>query len=240
MQRKGITWRRLLSGLLLAAVAVLLIVLSWRYAAKNYYLVSLIVLVGAIGAFWLSFERKKTTAQELVLLAVLCAVTVAGRMVFAAVPFFKPVTALIILAGIAFGGQAGFLCGSMSLFVSNFFFGQGPWTPWQMFAYGAAGLLAGLLFRPGRIPPKRIPLTLFGALCVVVLVGPLLDTSSLFLMTTEVTRTSAAAIYLAGLPLNGIHAGGTAFFLFLIGPLVLEKLDRVKLKYGLGDEDHAN
>lgn len=233
MQGK-VMWKRLLSDLILLAVAVALAVLSWRYAAKNYYLVSLIVLIGGIGAFFLSFERKKVTAQELVVLAVLCAVTVAGRMVFAAIPFFKPVTALIIVAGIVFGGQAGFLCGAMSLFVSNFFFGQGAWTPWQMFAYGMAGMLAGVLFRPGRIPRKRLPLTMFGAVCVLILVGPLLDTSSLFLMTTQVTRTAAAAIYLSGLPVNCVHAGATAFFLFLIGPLLLEKLERVKYKYGLG------
>lgn len=242
MQKQSVIWKRWLSGLLLLASAALLVLLSWRWTGKNGYLVSLIVLIGGIGAFFLSFERKKPTAQELVLLAVLCAVTVAGRMVFAAVPFFKPVTALIILTGVAFGGRAGFLCGAMSLFVSNFYFGQGAWTPWQMFAYGLAGLLAGTLFRPGRIPPKRIPLTVFGAVGVMVLVGPLLDTSTLFLMTTQVTPASAAAVYLSGLPVNGIHAGATALFLFLIGPLVLEKLERVKVKYGLlgASEDAQN
>ena len=233
MQREKVTWKQWCSGLFLVAAAVLLAVLSWHWAAKNYYLVSLIVLTGGMGAFFLSFEREKPPAQELVLLAVLCAVTVAGRMVFAAVPFFKPVTALIILAGAAFGGRAGFLCGAMSLFVSNFYFGQGAWTPWQMFAYGLAGLLAGVIFRPGRMPRKRIPMALFGAVCVLFPVGPLLDTSTLFLMAAQVTPASAAAVYLAGLPVNGIHAGATAFFLFVAGPLMLEKLDRVQLKYGL-------
>lgn len=90
MQREKMTWKQWCSGLFLVAAAVLLVVLSWHWAAKNYYLVSLIVLTGGMGAFFLSFEREKPPAQELVLLAVLCAVTVAGRMVFAAVPFFKP------------------------------------------------------------------------------------------------------------------------------------------------------
>ena len=106
MQREKMTWKQWCSGLFLVAAAVLLVVLSWHWAAKNYYLVSLIVLTGN-GRLFLSFEREKPPTQELVLLAVLCAVTVAGRMVFAAVPFFKPVTALIILAGAAFGGRAG-------------------------------------------------------------------------------------------------------------------------------------
>ncbi|MEE0067494.1 MAG: hypothetical protein UEY11_09825, partial [Evtepia gabavorous] len=87
--------------------------------------------------------------------------------------------------------------------------------------------------RPGRMPRKRIPMALCGAVCVLFPVGPLLDTSTLFLMAAQVTPASAAAVYLAGLPVNGIHAGATAFFLFVAGPLMLEKLDRVQLKYGL-------
>ena len=155
-------------------------------------------------------------------------------MAFAAVPFFKPAAAIVILTGIAFGGQAGCLCGAASMLVSNFFFGQGAWTPWQMLAFGVAGLLAGVCFRSGRLPRTRLTLTLFGALCVLLPVGLILDTSSLFLMTSDpLTVDSALAIYLAGVSANVIHAAATAFFLFLIGPVVLEKLERVKVKYGL-------
>ena len=103
------------------------------------------------------------------------------------------------------------------------------------FAYSlAAGLLAGVCFRSGRLPRTRLTLTLFGALCVLLPVGLILDTSSLFLMTGDpLTVDSAMAIYLAGVSANVIHAAATAFFLFLIGPVVLEKLERVKVKYGL-------
>ena len=103
-----------------------------------------------------------------------------------------------------------------------------------MLAFGVAGLLAGICFRPGRLPRTRMTLTLFGALCVLLPVGLILDTSSLFLMTSDpLTVDSALAIYLAGISANVIHAAATAFFLFLIGPVVLEKLERVKVKYGL-------
>ena len=206
MQRDGMKGKKALSGLCLAAAVLVIIWVSWRNGIVNYYLVSTLALLLSLAAFFLSYERKKPTAQELVLLAVLC----------------------------AFGGQAGCLCGAASMLVSNFFFGQGAWTPWQMLAFGVAGLLAGVCFRSGRLPRTRLTLTLFGALCVLLPVGLILDTSSLFLMTSDpLTVDSALAIYLAGVSANVIHAAATAFFLFLIGPVVLEKLERVKVKYGL-------
>ena len=228
MQRDGMKGKKVLSGLCLAAVALVIVWVSWRNGIVNYYLVSTLALLLSLGAFFLAYERKKATAQELVLLAVFCAVAVVGRMALAAAPFFKPAAAIVILTGIAFGSQAG------TMLVSNCFFGQGAWTPWQMLAFGVAGLLAGVCFRPGRLPRTRMTLTLFGALCVLLPVGLILDTSSLFLMTGDpLTVDSALAIYLAGISANVIHAAATAFFLFLIGPVVLEKLERVKVKYGL-------
>ena len=151
MQRDGMKGKKALSGLCLAAAVLVIIWVSWRNGIVNYYLVSTLALLLSLAAFFLSYERKKPTAQELVLLAVLCAVAVVGRMAFAAVPFFKPAAAIVILTGIAFGGQAGCLCGAASMLVSNFFFGQGAWTPWQMLAFGVAGLLAGVECRAGRL-----------------------------------------------------------------------------------------
>lgn len=89
---------------------------------------------------------------------------------------FKPMTAIIMISGMAFGPEAGFLVGAVSGFSSNFLFGHGPWTPWQMFAFGTAGFLAGALYRLGWLSKKRLPLSLFGFFAVLLLVGPLLDT----------------------------------------------------------------
>ena len=86
--------------------------------------------------FFFLFENRRPQARELVVIAVLCAIGVAGRAAFFMVPQFKPVAAVVILAGVCFGAESGFLVGAMTAFVSNFFFGQGPWTPWQMFAFG--------------------------------------------------------------------------------------------------------
>lgn len=235
MQRDGMKGKKALSGLCLAAVALVIVWVSWRNGIVNYYLVSTLALLLSLAAFFLSYERKKPTAQELVLLAVLCAVAVVGRMAFAAVPFFKPAAAIVILTGHRLRRQAGFLCGAVTCWAQQLLLrtrGVDALADAGLRRGGVAG--PGVCFRPGRLPRTRMTLTLFGALCVLLPVGLILDTSSLFLMTGDpLTVDSALAIYLAGISANVIHAAATAFFLFLIGPVVLEKLERVKVKYGL-------
>ncbi|MFR3320825.1 MAG: ECF transporter S component [Lachnospiraceae bacterium] len=162
------------------------------------------------------FEHKKPQARELVTIAVMSAVAVASRAGFIMVPFFKPLTGIVMITGMALGPEAGFLTGAVSGFVSNFIFGQGPWTPWQMFAFGVAGFLTGRpLQRGGGLQEKRLPAGLFGGICVLILIGPIPDTCSLFTMSTEIMAASAAGIYLAGLPVNAVHACNflTVFFL---------------------------
>ena len=102
---------------------------------SHYYIVSTLVILAATGIFFLQYERQKPTVKDFVTLAVLSAVAVVSRAAFAMVPHFKPITGIIMICGIAFGSGAGFFVGVISAFVSNFIFGQGPWTPWQMFAY---------------------------------------------------------------------------------------------------------
>ena len=173
-------------------------------------------------------------------IAVMSAVAVASRAGFIMVPFFKPLTGIVMITGMALGPEAGFLTGAVSGFVSNFIFGQGPWTPWQMFAFGVAGFLTGVLANRGWLTAeKRLPAGLFGGICVLILIGPILDTCSLFTMSTEIMAASAAGIYLAGLPVNAVHALATFLTVFFLGKPIEEKLDRIKVKYGMmgGDED---
>jgi len=88
---------------------------------------------------------------------------VLGRAAFFMVPQFKPILALVILAGLTLGSPAGFMTGAMTAFVSNFFFGQGPWTPWQMAALGLVGFLAGLLAEKKVLNGNRRGVIVFGA-----------------------------------------------------------------------------
>ncbi len=225
----------------LAILVVLVPLAVWFFSRfdRKYYLSGLTVIVLTMAAFFLHFESRKPQARELVILAVLCALAVGSRAAFAAVPHFKPMLAIVMLTGIAFGPEAGFLCGAISGFASNFIFGQGPWTPWQMFAYGIAGLLAGLLAMWGVLKktPKGwkdvIVLAVFGFLAILVIVGPLLDTSTFFTMTTTYDTAAVLAVYAAGVPVNCIHGAAVALTMLLFGKPLLDRLRRIQIKYGM-------
>lgn len=225
---------RSLARILIIILAVpLTLYIGYRIGGKHYYVLSFIVLIWAMLPFFTMFEKRGPKANELVILAVMCAVAIVSRAAFIWLPHFKPITAIIIITGAAFGAEAGFMVGAVSMLVSNFLFGQGAWTPWQMFAFGMAGFISGHLFGKGFIKPERIRLSVFGGLAVMLLVGPLLDTCTLFTMTSEITKASAAAVYIAGLPVNSVHAAATVVTLFFASEPFLEKLNRVKTKYGM-------
>ena len=119
-----------------------------------YYLTSTLMILELLVPFFLAFEGRKPQARELVLIAVLCALAVAGRVAIP-IPNFKAIFAIVMITGIAFGPETGFLVGAVSALTSNFFYSQGPFTPWQMLAYGMGGMVFGLLFR--RLPRQRTP-----------------------------------------------------------------------------------
>ena len=202
---------------------------------KSYYLVSTLIILEATLPFYFSFESKKPQARELVMLAVMTALATISRSAFAFLPHFKPVTAIIMLTGIAFGAQAGFLTGSLTAFVSNFAFGQGFWTPWQMFSYGVSGFLAGLIFHRRTIKNNFRPLiyAAFGFVAVLLIVGPLLDCSSLFMFSSRLTLASAITIFTVGFSVNILHALSCCVTLLLLTKPLLSKLTRLQQKYGM-------
>lgn len=241
MNTRKTNWRFWLSLAIMVLLVPLAVVLFTRLK-QSFYLSGLTIIVLTIAAFFLHFESRKPQARELVLLAVLCALAVASRAAFGFVPHFKPMLAIVMLTGIAFGPEAGFLCGAISGFASNFIFGQGPWTPWQMFAYGIGGMLAGLFALCGIL--KKSPrawrdggwrdilgLTVFGFLCILLVVGPLLDTSTFFM--AGFSASSPLAVYLAGVPVNCVHGSAVALTMLLFGKPLLDRLRRIQVKYGM-------
>ena len=241
MNMRKTNWRFWLSLAIMVLLVPLAVVLFTRLK-QSFYLSGLTIIVLTIAAFFLHFESRKPQARELVLLAVLCALAVASRAAFGFVPHFKPMLAIVMLTGIAFGPEAGFLCGAISGFASNFIFGQGPWTPWQMFAYGIGGMLAGLFALCGVL--KKSPrawrdggwrdilgLTVFGFLCILLVVGPLLDTSTFFM--AGFSASSPLAVYLAGVPVNCVHGSAVALTMLLFGKPLLDRLRRIQIKYGM-------
>ena len=197
----------------------------------KYLFVSLLVMLESVIAFMILYEGRHPGAREVVTVAVLTAAAVAGRMAFYMLPQFKPVLAVVVISGAAFGSQTGFLVGSLSMLLSNFMFGQGPWTPWQMFSMGLVGSLSGILFSRGFIPKRREIIALFGFFAAVVIYGGIVNPSTLFIMHNEISTASLTAAYSAGLPLDIIHGAASLGFLYMLAPAVLNKLERLKMKY---------
>ena len=230
-----------------AAIVLILVLIpatlyfGLRYlSGRKYYITALLVLLECMLPFFLSFEERKPQARELVLLAVLCAIGVAGRAVFFMLPQFKPVLALTIVAGVALGAESGFLVGAMTMLLSNMLFSQGPWTPWQMFSMGLAGFLAGILFRKGLLRRSRWSLCIFGALSAILIYGGIMNAASLLMWSDEVSWSLLLPYYISGFPVDCVHAAATVFFLWLAGLPMLEKLDRIKVKYGLVEPDGSS
>ena len=136
-----------LTAVLIFLVIPALIALTVFLGSKRLYLpLSLLILVMIMAPFFMIFERRKPRAREVVLIAMMSALTVASHTFFHIAFPVQIGTAMVIISGISLGPEAGFLIGAMSRFVCNFYMGQGAWTPWQMFCWGLLGFLAGLAF----------------------------------------------------------------------------------------------
>ncbi len=212
----------------------LIIFLGTNYLGdRPYYYTGLAIILLSIIPFVLMFEGRKPQARELVTIAVLCTIGVVGRLAFYMVPQFKPTVAIIIISGMALGSQRGFLIGVITMFVSNIFVGQGPWTPWQMLACGLIGFIAGFMYKKEALPKTVVPICVFGFIATMLIYGGIMNPASLLMSGAEITIPSLAAYYLSGLPYDTIHAISTVIFLAVLAKPMLGKLDRIKKKYGL-------
>ena len=193
---------------------------------------ALLTFMGAVLAcipFLVSFENQKPTAPQLMPLIILASVAAVGRILFAATPNFKPVTGVVILAGITLGRSQGFLCGALAALASNLFFGQGAWTPWQMFAWGLVGCLSGVLSRRGLLR-GRLSAAIWGAL-FSLLYGLIMDSWTVVGFIAPLTPAAALAAYGAGLPFSLIHALSTVLFLLLLYRPWCRIIRRMQTKY---------
>ena len=233
-QRK-LSKRTLVATVLILLCIPLTIFTGVMYLGNQHYkATALLVLVECMIPFFLVFESRKPKARELVTIAVLCAIGVAGRSAFFMLPQFKPVMALVIISGVAFGGETGFLVGAVTMLTSNILFSQGPWTPWQMFSMGIIGFLAGILFRKGLLRRSRGSLATFGAFAAVIIYGGIMNPASAIMYSSaSLNWEILMTYYVSGLPMDLIHAAATVIFLLIAAEPMLEKLDRIKVKYGL-------
>lgn len=238
-QSRPVSDRRFTRRTLLAALMILVVIPAtilfgiFVLDDRKYYFVSLLIILYTMVPFALVYERRKPQARELIVIAVLAAIAVAGRAAFFMLPQFKPVVAIVIIAGVSFGAEAGFLVGATAGFVSNFFFGQGPWTPWQMFCFGIIGFIAGLLYRKGWLGRSRLSLCVFGGLTTLIIYGGIINIGSVMMFTPKLSWPTLMATYATGFWFDLVHAVATVVFLFFLSRPMIEKLDRIKTKYGL-------
>lgn len=239
--RRKLSKRTIAAAVLILLLIPLTIFIGVFYLGdRKYYFISLIIILETMIPFVMIFEGRKPQARELIVIAVLCGLGVAGRAAFFMLPQFKPVAAIVIISGVAFGGESGFMTGALTMFVSNMLYGQGPWSPWQMFAMGIIGFLAGVLFRKGLLRRDCISLAVFGGISVFFIYGGIMNPASVIIFQSNVTWSMIVTSFVMGAPFDLIHAGATVFFLLIIGEPMLEKLDRIKVKYGLANPTYIH
>ena len=232
MERKQIL---MFVSLLLAAAAVVVGTVVLR--DRSYYLITAIILLFALLPFAALFRRRGVKARELVTVATMTAIAVASRAAFYMLPAVKPLCGIAIITGVALGEEIGFVVGALAMFLSNFLFSQGAWTPFQVFGMGLAVLAASLILRRGKLWENRIVSAIIGGLCCMLLYGGVADSCAVLAMAPDFTWKSVTAILLSGLPFNAIHGGMTALTIFFLGKGVGEKLERMCKKYGLFAEN---
>lgn len=212
-----------------AAIPVAVICFSVGPLRKHYALASMLVTLMSLVLFSCGFERRKTGTRRLILVAVMAALSVLGRFIFAVIPGFKPMTAIVVITAIYLGSEAGFLTGALSAIISNFYFGQGPWTPFQMLSWGLIGLFAGLLSKP--LQRSKAALSLYGFFSGIVF-------SFVMDIWTVVwyNGTFDSSLYFAAagtaLPYTLMYAVSNVIFLNLFSKPFGEKLARIRVKYG--------
>ncbi|WAA12254.1 ECF transporter S component [Fervidibacillus halotolerans] len=208
-----------------------LLLLFTLFFHHHYMLTSVVFLTLTFIPFFIRFEKKNGSGRELVVLAILAAVASVSRIPFASIPSVQPMTFVIIMTGAVFGIESGFVVGALSAIVSNFFLYQGPWTVWQMYAWGLVGILAGLLKQTFFIE------TAIGRVIFGIVTGFLFSwIMNIWVVLTMVQNFSIEQVlvfYASSFPFDLSHALSNAFFLLVFAKRWISILTRFQKKYGL-------
>ena len=189
-------------------------------------LASSFVLVAVLVAGFAWYERSRPPAKVVALVATLAALAAISRIAFAPLPNVKPTTDIVLISGLVLGGAPGFCVGALAALTSNLFFGQGPWTPWQMAAWGGVGVAGALLGRlTGRIPGR---LALAGACAVAGLAFGAVMNLFTFSLLGDHSPAAFAAVSARALPFDLAHATGNLVFALAFGPALARALARYR------------
>ena len=213
---------------------VILIMLVASIMLFNYhaYLLLSLVIIGCIMfPFFARFEMREIAGREIVMLAMLAAIAAVGRVPFAGLPSVQPTSFIIIMAGLVFGAESGFIVGAVAAVVSNIFLGQGPWTPWQMYAWGMMGMSAGLL-RHTWWMKKMWGKCLFSFVWGYVF-GWFMNMWIIVSNMESFTWEFFVGVYVSSIYFDLAHGLSNLFFLIVFGASWIKILERFKRKYGL-------
>ena len=219
----------LLLILIIGAVAIALPVFSPGSSDvyANWGLIATVLAVLVVAAFFFEFESAALSAKEVALVAMLGTMSAVLRIPFAAIPSVQPSTYLVICAGYVFGPVAGFMVGAITPLVSNFFLGQGPWTPFQMLAWGLLGVLAAYF--------RRFNLGRFGLIVLGIagayLYGWIVNTWYWASFIYPLTFKTFLVYQLSSIWLDTFHAIGNAVFLGLFGVKTIQILERFRKRF---------
>lgn len=210
----------------LLVIPALVMIGAFLFSAERYLIISLGVAVLSLLLFYTGIEEKKIGSRRMVLTAIFTALSVVGRFI----PVFKPVTALTVIAAVYLGAESGFLVGSLSALISNIYFGQGPWTPFQMLAWGLIGLFAGYLSAP--LKKHRWALLCYGVLSGVFF-SFVMDIWTVLWYNGGFSLELYLAALVSAIPYTVVYAVSNFIFLFFLAKPMGQKLERVKIKYGV-------
>jgi hypothetical protein len=195
------------------------------------WIVASFAVLGAalvIGFAW--YERTHPSARVLALIATLAALAALGRVAFAPIPNVKPTTDIVLISGYVLGGAPGFAVGAIAALTSNVFFGQGPWTPWQMVAWGGVGAGGALLARVAGRELGRISLTAACAFAGLAY-GAVMNFSLWVTFGGDHSAAKLAGYYVTSLPFDIAHAVGNALFCLAFGPVLVSALRRFRARF---------
>jgi energy-coupling factor transport system substrate-specific component len=195
---------------------------TWEVA--SFIVIGLVILAGFA---W--YERSRPPAQVVALVAALAALAIAGRIAFAAFPNVKPTTDIVIFAGYALGGAPGFAVGALTALVSNFWFGQGPWTPWQMAGWGLCGVLGAVL----ALGTRKAGRFVLAATCgfAGILYGALLNFSLMATYGGDLSWRHFLVLEGRAIPFEIAHVLGNVVLALVAGPAMVRMLVRFRQRF---------
>ncbi|MTD41728.1 ECF transporter S component [Erwinia sp. CPCC 100877] len=220
-------------------IVLVTLFLCWLlFQRKQYQTISLVVVVAACLPFFYRYEKKQLNIKELVLIAVLTTIAVSGRVLFYMIPAVTPMSAVIILTGICMGSEVGFLVGSLSAVTSNILFGQGPWTPFQMFSWGMIGLIAGFPLLRQQLQKQYWLLSAYGIFAGLFF-SFFMDVWTVFSLDHAFSWARYVALLVTAAPYTLTYCMANVFFSCLLLRTFRRRLQRILIKYNIREVEES-